>query len=73
MLLYETGQLWPGVIAIGACAVGGPDNRPVMGAVNICSTTFHALSQKRQVEVLVHELLHAFVSEGGRVGGVSLR
>jgi predicted metallopeptidase len=40
-----------------------------MGAVNICGPTFNALTKKRQVEILVHELLHAFVSQGGQVAG----
>ena len=45
----------------GACAVGGPDSRPVMGAINLCPGAFDRLDARRQIEVITHELLHAFV------------
>jgi hypothetical protein len=53
----------------GACAVGGPDSRPVMGAINLCPGAYERLPPGRQVEVTVHELLHAFVSGGGLARG----
>ena len=66
-----------GVVAhAGVCAVGGYDGRPVAGAVNLCPGAFDKLPAHRQVEVVVHELLHAFVSGGAHArggGGARLR
>ena len=46
----------------GVCAVGGEDNRPIMGAINLCPGSYDKLAPRRQMEVITHELLHAFVS-----------
>jgi hypothetical protein len=46
----------------GACAVGGEDSRPVMGSINLCPGAYDVLTPRRQMEVIVHELLHALVS-----------
>lgn len=52
----------PGTMAYaGVCAVGGPDSRPIMGSINLCPGSFEALPPKRQMETVIHELLHAFV------------
>lgn len=49
----------------GVCAVGGDDNRPVVGAINLCPGSYDGLAPRRQMEVITHELLHALVG-GGR-------
>jgi leishmanolysin-like peptidase len=46
----------------GVCAVGGEDDRPIMGAINLCPGAFESLPPMRQLETVLHELLHAFVS-----------
>lgn len=51
----------------GVCAVGGEDSRPIMGAINLCPGSYDKLAPRRQIEVIIHELLHAFVSAPGRV------
>jgi hypothetical protein len=67
-ILYVTSAPCEGgtVAYAGACAIGGPDNRPVMGAINLCPGAYERLGPSRQVEVTVHELLHAFVSAWSR-------
>lgn len=51
-----------GVVAYAAvCAIGGASYRPIMGAVNLCPGAFEALPASRQLDTLVHELMHTLV------------
>jgi len=71
VLHVTSAQCEGGTVAYaGVCAVGGDDNRPVMGAINLCPGSYNKLPPRRQIEVITHELLHAFVSLAGWVGSV---
>jgi hypothetical protein len=57
------------------CLYDLDSNRPLLGAANLCPEMFAKTSQDAAVSVLVHELLHALVSQGrdwerGRQGDV---
>lgn len=61
ILYVSSANCQAGTVAYaGVCAVGGEDNRPIMGSINLCPGAFDRLSYKRQIEVITHELLHAF-------------
>jgi hypothetical protein len=46
------------------CLYDLDSNRPLLGAANLCPEMFAKTSQDAAVSVLVHELLHALVSQG---------
>jgi hypothetical protein len=50
------------------CLYDLDSNRPLLGAANLCPEMFAKTSQDASVSVLVHELLHALVSQGVRGG-----
>jgi hypothetical protein len=51
-----------GVVAYaGVCATSGAGNRPIMGAVNLCPGAFDSLTPAKQLDTVVHELLHMLV------------
>jgi hypothetical protein len=51
-------------LASGAtCELGGSNNRPILGLINLCPRFFE-MSPDVRLTVLLHELTHALVGDG---------